>query len=183
MTDLLGRSPLLDRHALRRRSFHHRVSNGSSNRATSVTNRVTKTATSNGKGNFTLMFPDGDGDYILFYRALGYTPIDNRQVKRLADEDVLIADFRMTKLPVLLEAVRVAAGRQRPSREAGTLGPADVGGLGQQLDRGSCCGGCSKQHGADVVAKTREPGSHECGQAGGQGRLFGRQILHHPCQL
>src|SRR4051812_9451202 len=62
--------------------------------ATSIPGNVTREIRSNGQGNFQIAFPNGTGDYIMGYALIGY---DFRQfeIKRAADEDVLIADARL----------------------------------------------------------------------------------------
>jgi hypothetical protein len=82
--------------------------------ATSLPGNVTRSALTNGSGAFQIAFPDGPGDYIMGFQAAGYA-YKQFEVKRLADEQVLIADTRLS--PVQLDSlVVVAPVQQRPSR-------------------------------------------------------------------
>ncbi|HEX6694648.1 MAG TPA: carboxypeptidase-like regulatory domain-containing protein [Longimicrobiales bacterium] len=86
--------------------------------ATSIPGNVTRSATTNGSGSFQIAFPGGPGDYIMGYNLVGFS-YRQFQLKRLADEQVLIADIRL--VPVQLEAiVAVAPQQQRVSRFAPT---------------------------------------------------------------
>jgi hypothetical protein len=90
---------------------------------TSVSGNVSRGAVSNQDGRFTVTFPGGDGDYIVNVTAIGFAP-RRFQLKRVADEDVLIADARLSRVEVLDE-VRVVGQRERVRR--GDV-PPDIGG-------------------------------------------------------
>jgi len=94
--------------------------------ATSIPGNVTREIRSNGQGNFQIAFPNGTGDYIMGYALIGY---DFRQfeIKRAADEDVLIADARLSVVQ-LDTVVTSAAAQQRVSRNDRT---ADISGTEQ----------------------------------------------------
>ncbi|MHB8839367.1 MAG: carboxypeptidase-like regulatory domain-containing protein, partial [Gemmatimonadaceae bacterium] len=77
---------------------------------TSVETGITRVRTTNEKGQYTLLFPDGGGQYSVTARAIGLQPATVSLV-RLADEDRLVADFRLS--PTLLGTVTVSA-RQTP---------------------------------------------------------------------
>ena len=84
--------------------------------ATSVPGNVTRTTQTNGDGRFQIAFANGTGDYIMGYMTFGYA-FRQFQVKRLADEDVLIADANLT--PIQLDSLVVeAAVRQKVNRNA-----------------------------------------------------------------
>jgi hypothetical protein len=86
--------------------------------ATSIPGNVTRTATTNNQGNFQIAFPGGPGDYIMGYAHFGYA-FRQFQVKRLADEEVLLADTRLA--PVQLDSlVVVASVQQRVNRNQQT---------------------------------------------------------------
>jgi hypothetical protein len=59
--------------------------------ATSISGGVNRTARTDKSGRFTITFPGGDGDYMMSFAALGYAA-RRFEVKRVADEDFLIAD-------------------------------------------------------------------------------------------
>jgi hypothetical protein len=77
--------------------------------ATSLPGNVTRTATTNQQGNFQIAFPGGPGDYIMGFSHFAYA-FRQFQVKRLADEAVLIADARLSA--VQLDSIVVVASRQ-----------------------------------------------------------------------
>jgi hypothetical protein len=83
--------------------------------ATSVSGGVNRTARTDASGRFTITFPGGEGDYFVAFTALGYAP-RRFEVKRTADQEILVADARMTRAAPMLDTVRVAADRNRVNR-------------------------------------------------------------------
>lgn len=83
--------------------------------ATSIAGNVSRSARTDRNGRFTIAFPGGDGDYMVSFAALGYAA-RRFEVKRIADEDVLLADARLQKVSAVLDAVEVRAQRERPRR-------------------------------------------------------------------
>ena len=79
---------------------------------TSVETGTTRIRTTNEKGQYTLLFPDGGGQYVLRVRAIGLAPA-TVNLNRLSDEDRLVADFRLSPTTTSLGAVVVNA-RQTP---------------------------------------------------------------------
>ena len=77
---------------------------------TSVETGITRVRTTNEKGQYTLLFPDGGGQYSVTARAIGLQPATTN-LNRLSDEDRLVADFRLS--PTVLGTVTVSA-RQTP---------------------------------------------------------------------
>ena len=84
--------------------------------ATTISGNVNRTARSDKNGRYTITIPGGDGDYMVSFAALGYAA-RRFQVKRVADEEFLIADARLQKVGGVLDAVVVQADRQRPRRD------------------------------------------------------------------
>jgi hypothetical protein len=82
---------------------------------TSLSGNVNRTARTDRAGRFTITFPNGDGDYMVTIAAVGYAQ-KRFEVKRAADEDVLLADAKLTKVGTVLDAMKVTADRQRVSR-------------------------------------------------------------------
>jgi hypothetical protein len=86
--------------------------------ATSIPGSVTREARTNNQGGYQIVFPGGPGDYMMGFALPGY---DYRQfeIKRLADEAVLVADARLSviQLDTLVVAAQV---QQRVSRSART---------------------------------------------------------------
>ncbi|MES2523100.1 MAG: TonB-dependent receptor [Gemmatimonadota bacterium] len=91
--------------------------------ATSVPGNVTQSRRTNADGRFQFAVAGGTGDYIMGYSLVGYT-FRQIQVKRIADQDVLVADARMGA--VQLDTVSItAAVQQRVNRNQPTP---DIGG-------------------------------------------------------
>lgn len=81
--------------------------------ATSISGNVNRTARTNSDGRYTITFPGGDGDYWMTVAAIGFTP-RRFELKRVADEAVLIADARLSTL--VLDTINITADRRRVSR-------------------------------------------------------------------
>jgi len=84
-------------------------------RAVSIPNNVTRSTRTDRDGRFSLTFAGGDGDYWLTIAALGFDQ-KRFEVKRIADEDILIADAKLTRAAVVLAEVKVRGERARPTR-------------------------------------------------------------------
>ena len=80
---------------------------------TSVETEVTRTTTTNPNGQYTLLFPDGGGQYTVLVRFIGMSPTEF-SLARLADEDRLVGDLQMQAAPPMLENVIVRASARRP---------------------------------------------------------------------
>jgi hypothetical protein len=87
--------------------------------ATSIGGNVSRRARTARDGRYTIVFPGGDGDYFVLFQAIGYTP-RRFQVKRTADQDVLIADARLTIAAQGLDTVQIAGERNRVNRNTTT---------------------------------------------------------------
>jgi len=96
--------------------------------ATSISGNVRRVAVTNTDGRYTITFPGGDGDYWIDVSAMGFTP-RRFELKRLADEAVLIADARLASFT--LDTVYVSANRRRPTRQDSTR---DIGGTERGLN-------------------------------------------------
>ena len=83
--------------------------------AASIPNNVNRSARTDKAGRYTLTFANGEGDYWITVAALGFTS-RRFELKRIADEEILIADAKLAPSGVVLEAVRVQADRARPGR-------------------------------------------------------------------
>ena len=91
--------------------------------ATSVAGGVNRTARTDKSGRFTITFPGGEGDYFVNVTAIGFAP-RRFEVKRTADQDILVADARLQRM-VLLDTMRAVAERGRVNR---TDKPGDISG-------------------------------------------------------
>ncbi len=87
--------------------------------ATSIPGNVTREVRSNAQGNFQIVFPGGTGDYMMGYALIGYV-YKQQQIKRLADEEVLIANASLSV--VQLDTISVVGSvQQRVNRNQPTL--------------------------------------------------------------
>lgn len=90
--------------------------------ATTLTGDNTRQSRTDKNGRYTITFPGGEGDYWVTFTALGFSPV-RRQVKRTADQEILIADARMAAAAVNLAAFtvseRTAASRQDTVSDVG----------------------------------------------------------------
>ena len=91
--------------------------------ATSVQGGVNRTARTDKGGRFTITFPGGEGDYFVNVTAIGFAP-KRFEVKRTADQDILVADARLSRM-VLLDTMRAVAERGRVNRNDK---PSDISG-------------------------------------------------------
>ena len=82
---------------------------------TSISGNVSRTAKTDRNGRFTVTFPSGDGDYMVSFAALGYAA-KRFEVKRSADEEILVADTRLARVGAILDPVKVTAERQKVQR-------------------------------------------------------------------
>ncbi len=76
--------------------------------ATTLLGQVNRRVTTDGSGRYTISFPGGEGDYWVSFTSIGLTP-RRYQVKRTADQEILIADARMSPQPFTLDAVTTSA--------------------------------------------------------------------------
>jgi hypothetical protein len=96
--------------------------------ATSIPGNVTRNTRTNNQGQYQIVFPGGTGDYMMGFALVGFE-YRQFQVKRLADEAVLIADARLA--PMQLDTLMVQASIQQ--RVTRTQQNPDVGGTQQTV--------------------------------------------------
>ena len=89
---------------------------GATVEAKSFDTQVTRRARTNAEGRYTILFPDGGGQYQLTVRFLGMAPA-TLNVSHVADEDRLVTNVRLSENPTEIQGVVVRA-RQTP-RDAG----------------------------------------------------------------
>ncbi len=115
--------------------------------ATTLEGQVNRRVTTDRNGRYTISFPGGEGDYWVSFNAIGLAP-RRYQVKRVADEEILIADARMTPQPFSIDAVTTTA--RAPVSRGDTIG--DVGGNEQDLLSGVDPGLLSAAQMGDLAA-------------------------------
>ncbi|MFB3070096.1 MAG: carboxypeptidase regulatory-like domain-containing protein, partial [Gemmatimonadales bacterium] len=76
--------------------------------ALSLETQITRTTTSDARGRYTLLFPDGGGQYRMTAKFIGMSPRQFSLV-RYADEDRLVWDVQMSDQPIRLTDVEVRA--------------------------------------------------------------------------
>jgi hypothetical protein len=96
----------------------------------SVSGAASRQTRSDQRGRYTVTVPGGDGDYFVSFASIGYGA-RRIEVKRVADEDVLVVDARLTRATTNLEAVRVEITRRRATRADTT---ADLGGTERSIN-------------------------------------------------
>ena len=84
--------------------------------ATSMETGITRTKTTDADGRYTIIFPDGGGNYRLTIRAIGMEPV-TRTVSRQGDEDRLVTDVVMGRNATQLATVQVRANRPRNNND------------------------------------------------------------------
>jgi len=99
----------------------HNPIEGATVEATSVETQITRHIVTNAKGRYTILFPDGGGQYRVTVRALGEA--EQRFVlARQADEDRLTRNVIMSPTAVVLEQVTVRARQRGGGRDRATPG-------------------------------------------------------------
>jgi len=91
---------------------------------TSLRGNVSRSARTDKDGRYTVTFPGSDGDYFVNVAAFGFAS-KRFEVKRIADQEILVGNARLVVVPQQLDAVKVDAARQRIAR--GEM-PSDIGG-------------------------------------------------------
>src|SRR5476651_2118212 len=109
--------------------------NGARVEVTSTETGITRRKTTNERGEYSILFPDGGGSYSVKASFLGYAP---RQVSlaRQSDEDRLVLNITLSRNAQVLSAVAV---RARPGNDNGqdrpTAGSTERTFSSAQLDR------------------------------------------------
>ncbi len=98
--------------------------------ATSLSGNVNRTARTDKNGRYTITFPGGEGDYFVEFSAIGYGA-RRFEVKRTADQEILVADARLQRAAGQLDTVRVVGQRDRPERNDATP---DISGSERPVD-------------------------------------------------
>lgn len=83
--------------------------------ATSIESNISRTATTDSNGRYTLLFRDGGGRYQVTVSFIGYAD-RTFAVVREADEDVLIANAELSVQAIAVEGIEVRANRVPPGR-------------------------------------------------------------------
>ena len=98
---------------------------------TGLSTQAVLTAHTNDKGIFTALFPNAEGDYLINFRKIGFSPYNTR-LTRTGLSSVLVADVTLKELAFELDTITVAAQRSRPKGDE-----ASIGGVEQNLLTGA----------------------------------------------
>jgi hypothetical protein len=82
---------------------------------TSISGNVSRSTRTDKNGRYTVTFPGDDGDYFVSIAALGFGT-RRFEVKRTGDQEILVADAKLSRVAAQLDAVNVRADRQKVSR-------------------------------------------------------------------
>lgn len=94
---------------------------------TSAESGITRTKRTGDDGRYTILFPDGGGEYRVVFRAIGFQAI-TRNVARQGDEDRLVTDVTVgSQVPTQLSTVRVNARRRNPGQRGQPPTPGEQG--------------------------------------------------------
>jgi hypothetical protein len=127
--------------------------------ARTVLGGVNRAARTDRDGRFTITFPGGEGHYFLEFTAVGYVR-RSMELRRVADEAVLVADVRLRRLAIELDTVEVVGPRPRPRRSYS--GQPDVSGTEESAMRGALSSeaqGDLNQLAGSVAGATTIPGA------------------------
>src|SRR4051812_11638993 len=96
---------------------------------------ITRRKNTNDKGDYSIIFPDGGGSYVLKVNYIGFGPYQ-QNVNRQADEDRLVHNVRLSRNAQVLGAVRVQATNANPNgQDRPTAGSIERNLSAGQLDR------------------------------------------------
>ena len=74
--------------------------------ATTLSGNVSRTVRTDKNGRYTISFPGAEGDYWVTFASVGFS-MRRYEVKRTADQEILIADARLSPSAVTLESFQV----------------------------------------------------------------------------
>ena len=101
---------------------------------TSTETGITRRKTTSEKGDFSILFPDGGGNYALKVSFIGFGPYSG-SLSRQSDEDRLVANIRLTRNAQVLAAVQVRANTTAQQQDRPTAGSQERNLSAAQLDR------------------------------------------------
>jgi hypothetical protein len=85
---------------------------------TGLQTRAVRTTTTDARGSYTALFSSSEGAYSVSVRALGFAP-QVTEVERDGDSNIILADFRMSSAPPVLDPVTVTETRRPQVRDDG----------------------------------------------------------------
>ncbi|HTJ23418.1 MAG TPA: carboxypeptidase-like regulatory domain-containing protein [Gemmatimonadaceae bacterium] len=137
--------------------------------ATSYQGNISKTAETDRNGRFQIIFINGEGDYWIEVAKIGY----NRrrfEIRKVGDEQVMLADARLTSAVVALDAVTITAdNRALVNRNAR---PTDVSGGEKPLTSNSAQVSPDQAGNLAAMAAAAAPGIQRIPGMDGQADMF-----------
>ncbi|HEU4787245.1 MAG TPA: carboxypeptidase-like regulatory domain-containing protein, partial [Gemmatimonadaceae bacterium] len=137
--------------------------------ATSYQGNISKTAATDRNGRFQIIFVNGEGDYWIEVAKIGY----NRrrfEIRKVGDEQVMLADARLTSAVVALDAVTITAdNRALVNRNAR---PTDVSGGDKPLTSNSAQVSPDQAGNLAAMAEAAAPGIQRIPGMDGQADMF-----------
>lgn len=101
---------------------------------TTLSGNVSRSARTGKDGRYTVTFPGDEGDYFVTVAALGFNA-RRFEIKRTADQEILVADAKLTASAQQMDAVQVNGQRQRVNRNDDLR--ADISGSERQINPGN----------------------------------------------
>ena len=98
---------------------------------TTLSGNVSRSSRTGKDGRYTVTFPGDEGDYFVSIAALGFAA-RRFEIKRTADQEILVADAKLQTSAAQLDAVQVNAQRQRVNRNDDLR--ADISGSERQVN-------------------------------------------------
>ncbi|MBW8773066.1 MAG: carboxypeptidase regulatory-like domain-containing protein, partial [Gemmatimonadetes bacterium] len=95
---------------------------GATVEAMSLETRVLRSATTDPRGRYRILFPDGGGRYQIYARSLGYIGVRLSGARRSDDDDRIVVDIKLAGQPVEVEALTVRGGNNAQRLAAPTPG-------------------------------------------------------------
>lgn len=92
---------------------------------TSTESQVTRRFTTDARGRFTILFPDGGGQYQIVVRALGMAPY-TAMLARQGEEDRIVTTIQLSTTASVLQRVVTRAPQRTPSANVGRPEPGNV---------------------------------------------------------
>ncbi|MGE0551907.1 MAG: carboxypeptidase regulatory-like domain-containing protein [Gemmatimonadales bacterium] len=102
--------------------------------ALSLETQVVRSARTNAQGRYTIVFPDGGGQYQMTVRAIGMRPVQ-RVIARQVDEDRLVFNASVSATPTQLEEIVVSGRRRQLDPDRPTAGSTERAFTPEQLAR------------------------------------------------
>jgi hypothetical protein len=99
---------------------------------TSMNGNITRNARTDKAGRYTIAFPGDEGDYMVNVAALGFAA-KRFEIKRTSDQEILIADAKLSHSATQLDAVKVNAARSKAARDDNRP---DIGGSERSINNG-----------------------------------------------